>query len=76
MPASSNPPSAPIGAAPVAARRIRDAPPDASSSGGQGLLAHELTHVVQQGGAAPRRVDPAADSAAAPSKVRRRDDAR
>ena len=51
--------------------------PDASSSGGQGLLAHELTHVVQQGGAAQRRVDPAAaDTAASASKVRRRDDAR
>lgn len=32
---------------------FRDAPPDAQTSPGQELLAHELTHVVQQAGAGP-----------------------
>lgn len=32
----------------------------AGSSAGMGLLAHELTHVVQQGGSSMRRVDPGA----------------
>jgi len=34
----------------------------AGSSSGMGLLAHELTHVVQQGGSSMRRVDPKAVS--------------
>jgi hypothetical protein len=52
--------------------------PDTSSAAGQSLLAHELTHVVQQGGAARRRIGPEAPqpdvdaNAPAPSKVRRR----
>jgi hypothetical protein len=32
---------------------FRDGAPDASSTGGQELLAHELTHTIQQGGSKP-----------------------
>jgi hypothetical protein len=35
---------------------FRGSTPDASTAGGQELLAHELTHVVQQGGSARRTV--------------------
>jgi Domain of unknown function (DUF4157) len=34
---------------------FRDSVPDASSSSGQALLAHELTHTIQQGAARPTR---------------------
>lgn len=34
---------------------FRDGAPDVSSSGGQHLLAHELTHTIQQGGAGVQR---------------------
>ena len=34
---------------------FRDSVPDASSSSGQALLAHELTHTIQQGAAGPQR---------------------
>lgn len=47
--------------------------PDMSSSAGQGLLAHELTHVVQQGAAVARRPTPdeALEIGAPMSKVRK-----
>jgi hypothetical protein len=39
---------------------FRDGTPDAASAAGQGLLAHELTHTIQQGGSAARRPAPGA----------------
>jgi hypothetical protein len=36
---------------------FRDGLPDASSASGQSLLAHELTHTIQQGGAQAQRQD-------------------
>jgi hypothetical protein len=35
---------------------FRDGTPDAASAAGQGLLAHELTHTIQQGGPSVRRL--------------------
>ena len=47
---------------------FRDGAPDASSSSGQQLLAHELTHTIQQGGAVHRT---ASADAGGPGRIRR-----
>lgn len=59
---------------------FRDGMPDTGSSSGQHLLAHELTHTIQQGGATARSTDiadtPASKVQRAPASVQRLAEAR
>lgn len=59
---------------------FRDGMPDTGSSSGQHLLAHELTHTIQQGGAVARSTDtadsPASKVQRAPASVQRLAEAR